>query len=117
MFSRQRAILRLIENEGGSASRLRLVKLAFLLSREINAPKTGVYEFLPYRRGPFSFTLDHDLRTLGNDGWVVEAENDIKIVQGTALETAFLDGAFLDMIDGVSNRHRDTSTSALVDSV
>ncbi len=117
MFSRQRAILRLIENEGGSAGRLRLVKLAFLVSRENSAPRTGVYEFVPYRRGPFSFTLYHDLRTLGNDGWVVEAEHDIKIAQGTALETAFLDGAFLDMIDAVSNRYRATSTSALVDSV
>jgi uncharacterized protein (DUF488 family) len=117
MFSRQRAILRLLENEGGTASRLRLVKLAFLLSREMNAPKTGVYEFLPYRRGPFSFTLYHDLRTLGSDGWLIEAEHDIKVAQAPDLETAFLDRPFLDMIDGVSQRYRSMSTSAVVDRV
>ena len=117
MFSRQRAILRLLENEGGTASRLRLMKLAFLLSREMNAPKTGVYEFVPYRRGPFSFTLYHDLRTLGSDGWVVEAEHDIKVAQAPDLETAYLDQPFLGMIDGVSERCRSLSTSALVDRV
>jgi hypothetical protein len=57
MFSRQRAILRLIENEGGTVSRLRLVKLAFLLSQEAGAPRVGTYDFVPYKRGPFSFTL------------------------------------------------------------
>ncbi len=51
MFSRQRAILRLIENEGGSIARLRLVKLAFLLSRESAAPRVGLYDFVPYKDG------------------------------------------------------------------
>jgi len=117
MFSRQRAILRLLENEGGTASRLRLVKLAFLLSRELDAPSTGVYQFLPYRRGPFSFTLYHDLRTLGSDGWIVEAEHDLKLVEAPHLETAFLDSAFLSTVDGISRRYRMVSTSDLIDSV
>lgn len=115
MFARQRAILRLLENEGGSASRLRLVKLAFLLSREPHAPKTGVYEFLPYRRGPFSFTLYHDLRGLEASGWVVEAEHQIKVAQAPDLETACLDEEFMDTIDGISSRYRSTSTSTLID--
>jgi len=79
MFSRQRAILRLIENEGGAIARLRLVKLAFLLSREDDAPRAGIYDFVPYKRGPFSFTLYHELRTLQRDGWLAEAEHDIRI--------------------------------------
>src|SRR5882724_805215 len=106
MFSRPRALLRLLNSEGGSTSRLRLVKLAFLLSREPQAPKTGVYEFLPYKRGPFSYTLYHDLRGLAASGWLVEDEHDIKIAQGPDLETAFLDRDFLAMIDRVSNRYR-----------
>ena len=117
MFSRHRAILRLLENEGGTASRLRLVKLAFLLSRETSAPKTGVYEFLPYRRGPFSFTLYHDIRSLESDGWLAAEEHNIKVAQAPDLETAFLDAPFLDVIDSVSNRYRYVSTSALIDGV
>jgi uncharacterized protein (DUF488 family) len=117
MFSRHRAVLRLLQNEGGTASRLRLVKLAFLLSRESAVPKTAVYEFVPYRRGPFSFTLYHDLRNLGTDGWVVEAEHDIKLARMPDLETAYLDRQFLDVIDDISDRFRTLPTSQLVDTV
>jgi len=73
-------------------------------SREPHAPKTGVYEFLPYRRGPFSFTPYYDLRGLSAEGWIVEDEHDIKVAQATDLETAFLERDFLEMIDGVSER-------------
>jgi uncharacterized protein (DUF488 family) len=117
MFSRQRAILRLIENEGGAIARLRLVKLAFLLSREDDAPRAGIYDFVPYKRGPFSFTLYHELRTLQRDGWLAEAEHDIRITEAPHLETAFLDKEFLALIDSVSRRHRAVSTSAMVDGV
>ena len=70
MFSRQRVILRLLQNEDGSTSRLRLVKLAFMVSRERDVPRTGIYEFVPYSRGPLSFTLYHDLRGLANNDWL-----------------------------------------------
>jgi uncharacterized protein (DUF488 family) len=117
MFSRQRAILRLIENEGGSVARLRLVKLAFLLSREAEAPRAGVYDFVPYKRGPFSFTLYHELRALGRDGWLSEQEHDVRLAEAPRLETAFLDKGFLGLIDEVSGRHRSTPTTEVVDGV
>ena len=117
MFSRQRAVLRLIENEGGSIPRLRLVKLAFLLSRESAAPRAGLYDFVPYKHGPFSFTLYHELRTLGRDGWVMEQEHDVRLAEAPHLETAFLDKGFLALIDQVSSRHHAVTTSAVVDGV
>ena len=117
MFSRQRAILRLIEHEGGSIARLRLVKLAFLLSRETEAPRAGLYDFVPYKHGPFSFTLYHELRALGRDGWVAEQEHDVKTAEAPHLETAFLDKEFLALIDEVSDRYRSVPTPALLDRV
>ena len=117
MLSRQRAILRLIENEGGSIARLRLVKLAFLLSRESGAPKVGHYDFVPYKRGPFSFTLYHELRNLERDGWLAEQDHDVKLTECSTLETAFLGKEFLTLIDEVSARHRSIPTSAMVDGV
>jgi uncharacterized protein (DUF488 family) len=117
MMSRQRAILRLIQNEGGFINRLRLVKLAFLLSREPEAPRTGVYEFVPYKRGPFSFTLYHDLRTLQRDGWVTEGKHDIATAEAPDLEVAFLDNEFLTMIDRISEAKQGVGTSALVDDI
>lgn len=117
MLSRQRAILRLIQNEGGSINRLRLVKLAFLLSRETEAPRTGIYEFVPYKRGPFSFTLYHDLRSLQRDGWVTEGKHDIATAEAPDLEVAFLDRDFLGMIDRVSEAKHGIGTPALVDDI
>jgi len=117
MFSRQRAILRLIEIEGGTISRLRLVKLAFLLSREPTAPRVGVYDFVPYKRGPFSFTLYHEMRALERDGWLAEVQNDIRISETTDLETAFLDPEFLALIDEVCSRCRHVTTPAVVEAV
>jgi uncharacterized protein (DUF488 family) len=117
MLSRQRAILRLLQNEGGSISRLRLVKLAFLLSRDPAAPRTAVYDFVPYKRGPFSFTLYHDLRSLQRDGWVVEGEHDITTAEAPDLEIAFLDRDVLALIDRISVAQLPVSTPALVDSI
>src|SRR5579863_3102771 len=103
MFSRQRAILRLIQNEGGAVGRLRLVKLAFLLSREPAAPRTGTYDFVPYKRGPFSFTLYHELRALERDGWLaLQDEHNVEAACLATLETSFLDSGFLDAIDQIS---------------
>src|SRR6185437_3575968 len=117
MQSRQRAILRLIQNEGGSINRLRLVKLAFLLSREMEAPRTGVYEFVPYKRGPFSFTLYHDLRTLQRDGWVSEGQHGIAMAEAPHLEVAFLDKDFLALIDCISEAKHEVATPTLVDDI
>lgn len=117
MFSRQRAILRLIKNEGGSVVRLRLVKLAFLLSREIDAPRAGLYDFVPYKHGPFSFTLYHELRALERDGWLAEQEHEVKLAEAPHLQTAFLDQEFLELIDEVSVRHHSVLTPALMDGV
>jgi uncharacterized protein (DUF488 family) len=117
MFSRQRSILRLIEMEGGAVSRLRLVKLAFLLSREPGVPRAGIYDFVPYKRGPFSFTLYHEIGALVRDGWLAENEVEFRVRETTDLETAFLDRSFLAAIDGVSERYRNVGTPDLVDGV
>jgi uncharacterized protein (DUF488 family) len=117
MFSRQRAILRLIKNEGGTVERLRLVKLAFLMSREGTAPPPALYSFVPFKRGPFSFTLYHELATLGRIGWIEESGHNVILKEASDLETAFLDRDFLTLIDDLTERYRSTSTSLLVQSV
>jgi uncharacterized protein (DUF488 family) len=117
VFSRQRAVLRLIENEGGSVERLRLVKLAFLLSRETAAPKVGLYDFVPYKHGPFSFTLYHELRALERDGWIVVHGRGVGLAEASPRVPPGLDKTFLTLIDGISRRYRATPTTSVVDGV
>jgi uncharacterized protein (DUF488 family) len=117
MFSRQRALLRLIQNDAGSISKLRLVKLAFLLSKDPNAPRAGIYDFVPYKRGPFSFTLYHELRALERDGWITETGHDVELAGAPDLETACIEKRFLVLIDAISRCQRAVATSAMVDAV
>lgn len=63
----------MLRQAGGSASRLELVKWAFLVSRETSsAGGPSFYQFVPYRHGPYSFTLDHEATTLLHNGWLEE---------------------------------------------
>ena len=117
MFTRQRAILRLIENAGGRIERLRLVKLAFLLRCDDANSSTSVYDFVPYRRRPFSFMLYHDLRGLARNGWLHENDYHVEMIAQPAIETAFLDASLLQRIDAVSKGCGSLSTSALVDTI
>jgi len=55
---RERAVLFLIA-QCGKISKMRLVKLMFLISQE-----RDLYNFIPYRYGPFSFQLYRDLSHL-----------------------------------------------------
>jgi uncharacterized protein (DUF488 family) len=116
MFSRQRALLRLIENDGGSLTKLRLVKLAFLMSMETKPSRVGVYDFVPYKHGPFSFTLYHELSSLERDGWLTQTGKDIALTSHPG-KTSAIDGGLLGLIDSVSRRHRGISTKAIVDRV
>lgn len=56
----------------GHAKRLRLVKTMFLVSQ-----KTGAYNFVPYRWGPYSFQMYHDLLHLEREGYVYQEGNDV----------------------------------------
>jgi len=65
LTSGEKGILFLLNNNKGEMSKLRLVKLMFLISKRI-----PLYYFVPYKYGPFSFQLYHDLSRLEKDGFV-----------------------------------------------
>jgi uncharacterized phage-associated protein len=74
----QRAILSLLTKSSlrqGRLSHTFLVKLLFLAAKEIPLRDRGpFYDFVPYKYGPFSFTLYRDLSELARNGWLVEGE-------------------------------------------
>ncbi len=61
---KERAILYLLKN-ANRISKLKLVKMMFLVSE-----KVGFYTFVPYNFGPFSFELYHDLAHLEKEGYI-----------------------------------------------
>lgn len=71
MLHRQKALLMLLQQVGGTASSLQMMKWAFLLSCE--TPSHGgrtFYQFIPYRFGPYSFTLNRETDSLIRNGFL-----------------------------------------------
>ncbi|MGB7544234.1 MAG: hypothetical protein WBL92_01385, partial [Methanothrix sp.] len=73
----EKSIIFLLHYNNSRISKLRLVKLMFLISR-----RTLIYDFIPYKYGPFSFTLYHDLSKLEKDGYVSIENENIDLIKG-----------------------------------
>src|SRR4051794_29039338 len=76
MLSRQKVALRFIQLAGRPIGRIELTKWLFLLS--VETPSRGgesFYSFVPYKLGPFSFSLDYELNQLLRDGLVKPFES------------------------------------------
>ncbi len=76
LTSGEKGILFLMSSNKSEISKLRLVKLMFLISKRI-----PLYYFIPYKYGPFSFQLYHDLSRLEKDGFVSIDEDTIRLVR------------------------------------
>lgn len=75
MLHRQKALLAILQRVGGQASNLQVMKWAFLLSAE--TPSHGgktFYQFIPYRFGPYSFTLNRETDALVRNGFVEKVD-------------------------------------------
>lgn len=68
MLQRMRIILYLLSNLPDTVSLECFVRIVFLLSQ--HGCTSSSYDFLPYRSGPFSFTLNRDLCLLSNYGYI-----------------------------------------------
>lgn len=91
MLYRQRVLLFLLKQVGSQASKIQLMKWAFLLAQE--TPSHGgnaFYHFVPYLYGPYSFTL------------VQEAD-------------AFIRNGFLEPDDGIYWKLSQTANNATID--
>lgn len=77
MLTRQKILLKLLVNSEGHSTRLKLFKLAFLLSMEGTSEGLRTfYQFLPYLYGPYSFTLNYELNQLVNIGAISFPDKD-----------------------------------------
>ena len=76
LTSGEKGIIYLLNNNRCKLSKLRLVKLMFLVSKRI-----PLYYFVPYKYGPFSFQLYHDLSRLEKDGFVSVDDDSVNLVK------------------------------------
>jgi len=72
----EKGILFLLECNNFEMSKLRLVKLVFLISKRV-----ALYNFIPYKYGPFSFQLYHDLSRLEREGFVSIDDDTVHLIK------------------------------------
>ena len=71
IFRRQRAVLGLLLLSKKKLTRLELIKWLFLLKKETPISRDlSFYDFLPYRFGPYSFTLVREIEELSQLGFI-----------------------------------------------
>lgn len=75
MFTREKIVLKLLDQLPQPVSKTVFVKLVFLLRHETSLRNmSSFYDFVPYKYGPFSFTLYRELERLKSNGYVREVE-------------------------------------------
>jgi len=122
VLNRQKSLLCMIEKAARPVQHLELTKWAFLLAHE--TPSKGgrsFYQFVPYRLGPFSFCLYHEVGGLVRNGYLVDAESDGRktwwITGDVNRPTGDLRQGLPDDIARIVERFETTSTDALLDYV
>ena len=71
-------------------SQTELVKWVFLMRQESSlSSERSLYDFVPYKYGPFSFTLYHDLDDLSRLGYIAVGENRISPSRSSDVKKMF----------------------------
>lgn len=116
MLKRQQIILKIIESAGRSISRLQLVKLSFLFANEIIFGKPdSFYQFVPYKYGPFSFSLYHEIENLINQQFIIKInEQDLMLGEGFDSSVLKMDPVLDKAIDYICRKYGDFSNNELL---
>lgn len=118
MLARQKVLLDIISKAGDKTSRLSLVKWAFLFSREQPAARTiDFYHFVPYKFGPFSFTLYHELDGLIRGGYVDAPTSEDIVVTTKAQQIHISDTSVQQAVQRLWTTYGARTTAQLIEDV
>lgn len=106
IFGRQRVVLHLLRQAKTGPTKVHLMKWLFLMGEETDVREhVPFYDFLPYRYGPFSFTVYQELERLEKAGLVTE---DLHIAEGREHEVD-------EITDRLKPSVRDAATDTLAE--
>jgi uncharacterized protein (DUF488 family) len=80
MFYRRKIILALLQLFGGELEKIRLQKLLFLFTQR---QTEKVYDFVPYKFGCFSYSVNADLTAMAQKGLLTETQNSFALNSST----------------------------------
>ncbi len=119
MLNRQKAVLQFLQSSGGQISRIKLTKLVFLLGHEtLTSGGKAFYQFLPYKYGPYSFSLFQEVGTLQRDGWVTTTNQKDLVLTSPIQEKKFnVPKVVAQDIDRIVTKYGTLSTAELLEKV
>ena len=121
MLIRHRTILFLLTRVPKPLTRTVFVKLVFLLRHETPLKNVAsFYDFVPYKYGPFSFTLYRDLELLRQEGYVTTGDKIAlceHTLSQTQSETEKLTASMASAVIDIVNRHSARSPNALISDI
>lgn len=79
LYERQKLLISMVDAFGGQIGAIDFQKLLFLYSKEFENP--GTYDFVPYKRGCFSFTSYADKRKLIDKGFLLDDDKTWKLTE------------------------------------
>jgi len=119
MLNRQKAVLLLLRQAGREVSPVQLMKWSFLLANE--TPSHGgatFYAFVPYRYGPYSFTLDQEKDALVRDGLLeITTRDQLRLTPAGQQAELKIAGDVPQDIRYITNTYGNQSAQALIDLV
>ncbi len=107
----------MLTEAGGGLGKLDLYKILFLLSEEADLPREASHEFVPYHRGPYSFTLAYDLKSLEAAGLITQSKERVEATSKGEAEAAKTTRPLASVVASTLRRHGQKETTALVDHV
>lgn len=122
MLIRQKAVLALLLRATKPLSPTVFVKLAFLLRHETDVGRDCIfYDFLPYKYGPFSFSLYREVTNLRRDGYLTQDEEQVALCEQTVSlskgKIEELPAAVYEAVNKVIRRYGSKSPLGLVKDV
>ena len=116
LYSRQRLLLGLLDATGGDVSNTDFQKLLFLYCKERSSHREteisqGLYDFVPYRYGAFSFTCYADRRRLAEWGLIADDDQKWVLTEDGSCFSRQLENS---SIRAFANRYRSLRGDALV---
>jgi uncharacterized protein (DUF488 family) len=119
ILTRQKVFLYALRQGGGRASHLAATKWCFLIWQE-SRQKGGsaFYRFVPYKYGPFSFSLYHEASNLASLGLLEESDAQTWAVTEAGIRQAnTLPNSLKREIESIVTRYGDQSPQGLIDIV
>ena len=121
MLFRHKTILFLLTRVPKPLTRTVFVKLVFLLRYETDLRNSAsFYDFVPYKYGPFSFTLYRDLDLLRQEEFISEGDEValcVHSLERTRNETGNIPASVASAVNDIVDRYSTLSTNSLIGDV